>query len=593
MRILSVGNLTPVKGHRFLLEILSALGTPPCPLEVTLVGDGSERETLTLMAQKLPSAIKVLLVGKQEATPFFAAADLFILPSQSEGMSNALLEAMSFGLCCLATKTGGTPEILTPGTDGFLIEYGDAKGAATLLLNLLENPEARRRVGEAARKKITDLYSVPRLADGWLKLAETLLPGFTQKRRMGLVLSLFPELYETFLLRDIQALENAGYQFDFFSLKRHREEFPHPEYRRYVTKTHQSPLICGRTLLAFLQQSLRHPIRMMTILLFILYHGAMQPLEGFKTLGTLPLACYFAGILARRGLTHLHAHWHNVPSTVAFFMAQLNNIPWTLTVHGEDIYHGAPFLKGKAKHVGHVSSCAKAIDDCLRRDYLPTQVPSEVLYHGLDLDRFCPGPEPKDDPPLLLAVGRIEESKGYDILARAARQLKDQGLRFNVRVLGKGPLEVRLKALLQELDITDCFHLEGFVPQSGIVAWYRRATAFVLPCIHRYHWGIPNVTLEAMAMRLPVVVSDLPGLLEFCREGENALIVQEKDVTRTAEALRRLLTDPALCERLGQNGRATVERLFDIRKNGAALVQCFDRLLGLPENPPPLKKETL
>jgi len=172
-RILSVGNLTPVKGHQFLLESLKII-KPERPVQVTLVGDGSEREKLESLAEKLPDEISVVFEGKVQATDFFPKADLFILPSRSEGTSNALLEAMSYGICSIATCTGGTPEIIKDGEDGLLTEYNNPEQLAVLINRLLNDDRKRDELGAKARAKIELEYSLERLTEETIEMCRAL-----------------------------------------------------------------------------------------------------------------------------------------------------------------------------------------------------------------------------------------------------------------------------------------------------------------------------------------------------------------------------------------------------------------------------------
>nr|WP_281069975.1 glycosyltransferase family 4 protein [Pelomicrobium methylotrophicum] len=147
----------------------------------------------------------------------------------------------------------------------------------------------------------------------------------------------------------------------------------------------------------------------------------------------------------------------------------------------------------------------------------------------------------------LLAVGRLDQEKGFDLLLRAfaASEFARAGARLVI--LGEGPERRALETLAQELSIAERILLPGVVRDPE--TWMARCTAFVLPS--RYE-GFPNVLLEAMAMGCPVIAADCDsGPREIIKHGENGLLVPPEDVDALAQALDRLWRDAALRARLG------------------------------------------
>lgn len=147
----------------------------------------------------------------------------------------------------------------------------------------------------------------------------------------------------------------------------------------------------------------------------------------------------------------------------------------------------------------------------------------------------------------LLAVGRLDQQKGFDLLLRAfaASALARAGARLVI--LGEGPQRRALETLAQELKIAEHVLLPGVVRDPE--TWMARCTAFVLPS--RYE-GFPNVLLEAMAMGCPVIAADCDsGPREIVKHGENGLLVPPEDVSTLAQALAKLWRDAALRARLG------------------------------------------
>jgi len=125
----------------------------------------------------------VTFVGHQEDVyRFLAVTDVFVLPSRKEGVSNALLEAMSQGLPVIAAddELGGNREVVRDGVDGYLVGLGDSVRFAEALLRLLSDPKLRRDVGRRARCRIEQEFSLQRITDRYLELYEELLNGWNR-----------------------------------------------------------------------------------------------------------------------------------------------------------------------------------------------------------------------------------------------------------------------------------------------------------------------------------------------------------------------------------------------------------------------------
>lgn len=158
--VLSVGNLKRIKGHEVLLESLTQLRCAPADCTVVLVGeDYGELNRETWRARL--GRRDVRFVGLQrDVRPWLAAADVFVLPSLWEGLSNALLEAMAAGLAVVATAVGGTCDVARHGDNALLVPPGDAVSLAYAIDSALADAGLRERLGQAARKTVETSYEL-------------------------------------------------------------------------------------------------------------------------------------------------------------------------------------------------------------------------------------------------------------------------------------------------------------------------------------------------------------------------------------------------------------------------------------------------
>jgi glycosyltransferase involved in cell wall biosynthesis len=172
----AVGNLYPVKGHGFLLEALALLAERFPRLHVAIAGRGELEGPLLARALALRVGDRFHLLGlRSDIGNLLAGADLFVLPSLSEGLPLALLEAMLATRPIVATTVGEVPTVLNGGRAGVLVPPGDAAALAGAVADLLCDPARARRLGAAAALRAADEYTLDRMTERYVALYANLL----------------------------------------------------------------------------------------------------------------------------------------------------------------------------------------------------------------------------------------------------------------------------------------------------------------------------------------------------------------------------------------------------------------------------------
>ncbi|MEI6290818.1 MAG: glycosyltransferase family 4 protein [Chloroflexota bacterium] len=157
--VLSAGRLSAQKSIDFLLSVFSEAVKMNKKLFLMILGDGPDRQLLEHKADLLQLNEYIKFAGHQEdVRPYLFASDIFVLPSQSEGISNSLLEAMAAGLPCLVSDTGGNAEVVDYGSCGTILETGNHSQWTKELLSLSSSEEARRKLGERAKERAKRTY---------------------------------------------------------------------------------------------------------------------------------------------------------------------------------------------------------------------------------------------------------------------------------------------------------------------------------------------------------------------------------------------------------------------------------------------------
>ncbi|WP_437720140.1 glycosyltransferase [Sorangium sp. So ce861] len=176
----TVGRLSPVKNHALLVR--AAARALPRSGRLLLVGDGPERGRLVALARELGMSDHALFAGERHDVPaLLAALDVFALPSLSEGLPLALLEAMAAGLPAVATDVGGVSTALVDGETGFLVPSGEVAPLAARLAELLADPALAAQMGRRGRAIALRRYSAARMAERYMDLYELLLARHTQR----------------------------------------------------------------------------------------------------------------------------------------------------------------------------------------------------------------------------------------------------------------------------------------------------------------------------------------------------------------------------------------------------------------------------
>jgi glycosyltransferase involved in cell wall biosynthesis len=395
--------------------------------------------------------------------------------------------------------------------------------------------------------------------------------------RVSYVVGTYPQLTTTFIDREIEALTALGADVAIVSIRP-----PHgalsPEQERIRRRVrYLLPARSRDVAKAFGHWLIRRPLALVAEAVWLLtrpHHGASR----IRSLAYISAGVCAAYRLRERRGVHVHAHFVDRAATVATIAARLLGATYSATAHANDIYREPFMLAEKARRATFVATCTDYNRSHLADQVDPADAPKIIrLYHGLDLARYRPTPSARADPSLLLAVAQLKEKKGLRYLIEACGRLRDAGVAIRCEIVGDGPLMPDLEQLVRGLGLDESVILRGAVPHDEVLARYGAATAFVLPSVVAADGdrdGIPNVILEAMAMELPVVSTPVSGIPEAVHHDETGILVQPHDPTAIADAVTRLLADPALADRLGKNGRRLVTDRFDAERNA-------ERLLGL------------
>ena len=390
--------------------------------------------------------------------------------------------------------------------------------------------------------------------------------------RVGYVTKRYPRYSETFVVAEIAAHEAAGTDVEIFSL------FP-------PNDTHfQDAIARVRAPVCYLPSQGLKAVDFWAALedASATLPGMWSELEAAR--GEEALTVCQAAVLAcevrRRGIGHLHAHFASAPAAVTRLASRWAKVPYTFTAHAKDIFHESVRADDLRRKLGEAAAVITVSDynhDYLTQAYGAAAARVQRVYNGLDLEQFH-YESPAERSPRIAAVGRLVEKKGFADLVEACAILRARGLVFRCEIVGTGPLEPALQALVQSRGLEGLVQLVGPRPRWEVIEHVRSAAVLAAPCVvgpDGDRDGLPTVLLEAMALGTPCVGTAVTGIPELLNPGEAGLVVPEHDPAALAAALERFLTDPALRERVASQARRRMETDFDIRRTAARLRTIF------------------
>jgi glycosyltransferase involved in cell wall biosynthesis len=179
------------------------------------------------------------------------------------------------------------------------------------------------------------------------------------------------------------------------------------------------------------------------------------------------------------------------------------------------------------------------------------------------------------DPPVIGAMGRFVEKKGFHVLIEALQHLHGAGVPFHAIIAGAGEEAAALKRLTQERGLDTIVTFPGWQDDTG--KFFGAIDIFCLPSLHE-PFGI--VVLEAMAQALPVIATDSEGPSEILHDGEDGMIVPKGDPIALAAAIERMLGDRQAARALARKAHATVRETYSMSRLGALLNQAVRRVAG-------------
>jgi colanic acid/amylovoran biosynthesis glycosyltransferase len=401
--------------------------------------------------------------------------------------------------------------------------------------------------------------------------------------RIAFVVNSFPTLSETFILDQITGLIDLGHDVHIFATPPTQAVDHHPEIERLDlmnrTTYHPRPVASkglrrGQAMWYVLRTCPRVPLGTMRLVA----RQLSRPREF-----DYPRFLLWLSVLRGR-FDVIHCHFGPNGLLMLPLKQAWPYVPLVTTFHGydirmalrDDVHMYAPLFRQ--------ADLLMANSEYTRGVLNELGAPAgRVCVHppGVDLDYYRPaGRSPRDDasrPLYLVTVGRLVEEKGLEHGLRAVARFRQlyPDCRFQYDIVGFGSQEALLRAMIEDLALSPHVRLRGYMTRPQVLATLQEADIFLLPSIAE---GLGVVLLEAQAVGVPIVASDVQGIPHAVDPGRSAFLVPPGDAEALAEALRRLAQDPPLREHMGRAGREFVRKHYDLQALNRRLVQTYQDL---------------
>ncbi|OUD14697.1 colanic acid biosynthesis glycosyltransferase WcaL [Thioflexithrix psekupsensis] len=407
--------------------------------------------------------------------------------------------------------------------------------------------------------------------------------NFPSSVRLAYLVSRYPSISHTFILREVQFLRAQGFEIQVISVNapdRSAAQLTADEQDEMAQTLYIKPAGLRGALAAHwhtLRTRPRHYFRGLWCGLRTGKTDLKRIAYGFFYFVEAVMLGYW---MQQRQLTHVHVHFANAAATVALIAARIFPVNYSITVHGPDEFYNTHefLLTEKIKNATFIC----CISQFARSQLMAVSSPDhwdkfEISPLGVHSAHFIPfNPREKNAVFTALCVGRLVPVKGQAILIQAVSHLHQMGESIRLYIVGDGPDKDDLKQLVAAQQLTESVFFTGAVNQDKILDYYRQADVFVLASFAE---GVPVVLMEAMSMAIPCVTTHITGIPELIGAGQG-LLVAPSDSVALANAIKFLMHNPELAQNMGIAAREKVKQHYELATNTAYLGEIFTRRLG-------------
>lgn len=392
--------------------------------------------------------------------------------------------------------------------------------------------------------------------------------------RIAYLLNQYPMPSQTFIRREIAALEASGLPVRRVTVRRAEGDLPDPLDREELDRTEvilDGPARLALAVLRTMVTRPRHFLEGLRLALRLGWRGARGvPIH----LVYLAEACVALHWFRATDVTHVHSHFGTNATAVAAICRAMGGPRYSFTIHGPEEFDRPEALKLSAKVEG--AAFVAAISDH-GRSQIYRWCPHarwdrvHVVRCGLDGAFLEAEASPVADVRRLVNVGRLEEQKGQMLLVEAVGLAVERGVDVEVLIIGDGSMRPELTRLIEASGLADRVTLAGWMSNLEVREAIVASRATILASFAE---GLPVAIMESFALGRPVVTTHVAGIPELVAPGDNGWLVPPGSVEALADAIAAVeTTGPSELTAMGERGRLAVRERHDVRREAARLAE--------------------
>ncbi len=397
--------------------------------------------------------------------------------------------------------------------------------------------------------------------------------------KVAYIMSRFPHLPETFILREMIALETEGIKVDLYPIIVQREKVIHPIALPWLKRVRRSSLFSPSVWLANFRLAFSDFESYYDLLKHVLNANKENKKFSLRILVIFPKAVWMAESMKREGIDHIHAHYATHPALVAYIVHRLTGIPYSVSVHAHDIYVDQTMLCKKLKSASFIRSISE-----FNKKFLINQCGTaigsriQMIHCGINLKNYRKIKNKRKGKFRILSIGSLQPYKGYEYLLMACVLLKRRNFKFTCEIIGGGELNSSLGKRILELGLENVVQLLGGKTETEVAEYLHNAHCYVQPSIITESGkmeGIPVAIMEAMACKLPVIATKISGIPELIEDQRSGFLIPPADEVALAERIFWIYENSEIAGELGEHGYKKVKKDFNTNKIAPQLKELF------------------
>ncbi len=411
--------------------------------------------------------------------------------------------------------------------------------------------------------------------------------GSSKQIRVAYLVTRYPAISHTFILREIVGLRERGVIVDVASVNspdRPIAGLSKVEAREAATTHYIKNVAIAAVLAEQMLFVLRHPLKYLGGLAYAWWLAGTSPSRILRYTFYFAEAVLLGKWMERKRQQHLHVHFATSGASVGLITSRIFHTGLSMTVHGPEEFDDVTWhrLAEKVRQCRFVT----CIGYFARTQLMKVSGPDhwdklEIAPLGVNLDDFAPaGAVAENRVVEIVCVARLAPVKGHRILIQAMEKLTAAGVPVRARLIGDGPERGALDALVKAKGLEGNVKLEGAMNPDRIREALAKADIFALPSFDE---GIPVSLMEAMAMEIPCVSTYVGGIPELIRNGIDGYLISPSDPESLAEVVSELVSDPGLRSRIGLAGRIRVGEKYNLPANIDRMAAIFSKYLSTGE----------